>query len=82
MTDADWCQMYLLQLEYEPNLMAIAAKFLEELATVADLRKHVASEPARKIVQAIVNSPNFGFPETYARQGTADCPSGACPLDH
>jgi hypothetical protein len=82
MTDADWCQMYLLQLEYEPSLMAIAAKFLEELATVADLRKHVASEPARKIVQAIVNSPNFEFPETYARQGTADCPSGACPLDH
>jgi hypothetical protein len=83
MTDADWCQTYLLQLEYEPSLMAIAAKFLEELATVADLRKCFADRPiVRKIVDDAFVAASLDLPETYARQGTADCPSGACPLDH
>jgi hypothetical protein len=83
MTDADWCQMYLLQLENEPSLMAIAAKFLEELATVADLRKCFADRPiVRKIVDDAFVAASLDLPETYARQGTADCPSGACPLDH
>jgi hypothetical protein len=51
MTSADWCQLYLLQLEYEPGLMAIAAAFLEELATVAILRKNLRNEPIRQALQ-------------------------------
>jgi hypothetical protein len=83
MTDADWCQMYLLQLEYEPSLMTIASRFLEELATVADMRKCFADRPiVRKIVNDAFVAASLDLPETYARQGTADCPSGACPLDH
>jgi hypothetical protein len=83
MTDADWCQMYLLQLEYEPSLMAIAAKFLEELATVADLRKYVATiKPVQAVADIAITSTTLDLPETYARQGTADCVHGNCPLDH
>jgi hypothetical protein len=100
MTDADWCQMYLLQLEYEPSLMTIAAKFLEELATVADLRKHVATQapiqkvsdivirkhptikPVQTVADIAITSTTLDLPETYARQGTADCVHGNCPLDH
>jgi hypothetical protein len=83
MTDADWCQMYLLQLADEPSLVAIAAKFLEELATVADMRKCFADRPiVRKIVDDAFVAASLDLPETYARQGTADCVHGNCPLDH
>jgi hypothetical protein len=77
-TNSDWCQHYLLQLEYEPSLMAIAASFLSELADVASLRKHLANEPVRQFLQTAA----LDLPETYARQSTPDCPSGACPIDH
>jgi hypothetical protein len=77
-TNSDWCQHYLLQLEYEPSLMAIAASFLSELADVASLRKHLANEPVRQFLQTAV----LDLPETYARQSTPDCPSGACPIEH
>jgi hypothetical protein len=77
-TNSDWCQHYLLQLEYEPSLMAIAASFLSELADVASLRQHLANEPVRQFLQTAA----LDLPETYARQSTPDCPSGACPIDH
>jgi hypothetical protein len=78
MTNSDWCQHYLLQLEHQPSLMAIAASFLSELADVASLRKHLANEPVRQFLQTAA----LDLPETYARQSTPDCPSGACPIEH
>jgi hypothetical protein len=71
LTDGEWCQHYLQQIEHEPRLMAIAAKVLEELATISDVRGSVLPTPV-----ALVE-----LPETFARQGTAECPSGVCPLD-
>jgi hypothetical protein len=79
--------------------MAIAAAFLEELATVASLRKNLRNEPIRQALQdmavkapvlikgniaSIKERPGIvlDLPETNARQGSVDCPSGMCGLDH
>jgi hypothetical protein len=79
---AEWCQYYLSQLEYQPSLLAIAASFLSELADVASLRQHLANEPVRQSLQKLADDGLLNLPETYARQSTPDCPSGACPIDH
>jgi hypothetical protein len=81
-TNAEWCQYYLSQLEDQPSLLAIAASFLSELADVASLRKHLANEPVRQSLQKLADDGLLNLPETYARQSTPDCPSGACPIDH
>jgi hypothetical protein len=78
LTNLEWCQYYLAQIEYQPSLMAIAVSFLSELADVASLRENMASEPVRKPIQVEI----LDLPETHARQSTPDCPSGACPIDH
>lgn len=90
MTHYDWCQFHLLQLEYEPNLMEIAAEFLEELATIAGMRKHLANEPIRSALQKAANEGQLDhifnksividLPETNARQGSEGCASGMCDL--
>jgi hypothetical protein len=82
LTNSEWCQYYLLQLEYQPSLMAISASFLSELADVASLRKHLADEPVRQTLQKLADDGLLNLPETYARQSIPDCPSGACPIDH
>lgn len=81
MNNADWCEHYLKEIKDSPKLMAIAVRFLEELTAIADLQNHLTKEPSG-VVEVTFSTPSLYLPETHARQSTADCPSGACPVDH
>lgn len=93
--DSGMCYYYLSRLEYDPHLMQIATSFLCELASVASLKQQLYNEPIRRELQGTLDDPSSklgaeirakmtmpDLPETFARQGTEDCPSGVCPLDH
>lgn len=93
--DFDLCYYYISRLEYEPYLMKIATSFLGELADVASIKQQLYNEPIRRDLQGALDDPNSklgakirakmampDLPETFARQGTEDCPSGACPVDY
>ena len=93
--DSDLCYYYISRLEYEPYLMKIATSFLSELADVASIKQQLYNEPIRRELQGALEDPSSklgvkirakmtmpDLPETFARQGTEDCPSGVCPLDH
>jgi hypothetical protein len=85
-SELDICHYYLSRLEHEPRLIAIASRFLSELADVAALRQMPylmdpqGTTPVTISKGSIVKT--LDLPETYARQGSSDCPSGACPIDH
>jgi len=75
------CNISLLQLEYDPEFLVIAASILEGLATAANVRKHIANEPVRQLLQkAADDGLLINLPETNARQGTEGCASGMCDL--
>jgi hypothetical protein len=67
----------LTQIEQDTELLKIAIAFLEQLAVVAMKKKQA---PVIAAVKAEAMA--LDLPETYAREGSADCPSGMCPIDH
>jgi hypothetical protein len=79
LSDYERCNIALLQLEYQPLLLGIAARLLENLSEIASIHKRIGQEYFRLATQG-VNF--FDLPETHARQGTDECPSGMCPIDH
>jgi hypothetical protein len=85
LTDAEWCQHYLEQISPHSSLVAIAAKVLEELATIADVCTQVVVAPIPEVKIVTPTPVSFELvelPETHARQGSADCPGGMCSIDH
>ena len=93
--DSEDCYFYLSQLEHEPKLVAIAADFLEQLAAVASLKQQLHNAPVMKtfqdavdntdsklgdVLRAKMSEPFLDLPETFARQGTPECPGGLCSL--
>jgi hypothetical protein len=79
-TDIELCQQHLLQIERDPKTLVIAASFLEELAAIVDTKQH--SKSIQQSIQPAADDDTLNLAETYARQGTAECPGGMCPLDH
>jgi hypothetical protein len=89
-TDGDRCQLYLLALEYRPDLQKMAANLLQQIALIAQTRQAEVNE---RVIKSLRAQPNFNqviekamdvaleLPETYARKTSVDCPSGMCPLD-
>jgi hypothetical protein len=89
-TDSDHCQLYLLALEYRPDLQKMAANLLQQIALIAQTAQAEVNE---RVIGSLRSQPHFSqviekamdvaleLPETYARETSVDCPSGMCPLD-
>jgi hypothetical protein len=76
------CQELLNKIKDDSKLMAIAEGFLQQLAMVDELKQsqgviEFALRESKAIAQPVLQ-----LEETYAREGSLDCPSGMCPLDH
>ena len=85
-----WCYHCLEQLEHEPELLENVAGILTSVADFVTRKKHLAMAGDR--VEAECGVIEFGLagdkvdaaafavdlPETFARQGTPECPGGLC----
>jgi hypothetical protein len=77
--NAKLCNEYLASINNDSKLVRMAANFLGQLARLYELKQcsNVAPSESKAIAQ-----PMLQLDETYAREGSLDCPSGMCPLDH
>jgi hypothetical protein len=69
----------LNSIKEDTQLLKIAGDFLSQLSRLYELKQgsNVALDEGKAIAQ-----PMLQLDETYAREGSLDCPSGMCPLDH
>jgi hypothetical protein len=69
----------LNSIKEDTQLLKIAGDFLSQLSRLYELKQgsNVALDESKAIAQPVLQ-----LDETYAREGSLDCPSGMCPLDH
>jgi hypothetical protein len=92
------CEFALIHISSDPDLRRLAANLLENLSDISQLRRvwpagsnpklqHFNPQPIQQVLPSVWDEPVSEFelpnlPETHARQGSGDCPSGMCPIDH
>jgi hypothetical protein len=76
------CQELLNKIKDDSKLMAIAEGFLQQLAMVDELKQNQGVIEFVLSESKAIAQPMLQLDETYAREGSLDCPSGMCPLDH
>lgn len=89
LTWRDSINIELSIIEGHPDLRGLAAILVANIASIAKLRESAKQQPTgtQQPLPSVWDDvltefevPNL--PETYARQGGSDCPSGMCPIDH
>lgn len=79
----------LSEIEGHSDLQGLAIALMVDIASIGKLRESATQQPAgtQQPLPSVWDDALTEFelpnlPETHARQGSGDCPSGMCPIDH